>query len=672
MAAGAALASAPGSRLVRPDRAQGQVLLGPDPHKLGGVVIDQKQLPPFPLKLTKFVGSPSITIAEDGTYVASHDTFKQGKVIFSAGTEVFRSQDKGRSWRRVSTVEDLAYATVFTSGQHLYVVGTNSANWIAIRKSADMGSTWGRAHDLMQSFTGMTPSAPAVHDGRIWLAYGGRAAMSARLGRPILSPSAWHLTKKVPQNDRWFPVLKDDHYWSEGQIVASPQTGVVLLPKTSGLPLTAMIRIPDAATATFDPDTGFVCLPGAEKKFACLYDDVSERFWALTNPVLPDDADEADPRLVRNTGALFSSPDLRTWSAERVFLYSPDVEGEAFQYFAFAIDGDDLAVVARTALEVDGRTPPRGHDANLLTFHVIRDFRYLRREQVLVADTGNDRVVRFEANLTCHLAPLGAFARRPMTKPMGIAQGPDGDVYVCEQVAGGRILRHTARGALKTVVATESVDFTGMPESLTVGADGQLFMTVAFGPNSSKIYRIDPATGRVTLLVDSSFASSAGTGRLRQPRGITIGPRGHLFVADRANDRIREFDPQTGEFLGNLTYDQRRPQALAWDPAGERLLFSRRTTDSDHDIARVRPNGRVLTLYTRKDVGLALGVASLGGRVYWTDYDNDRIHVVTSERDKKKATSVSRGLSQPGNMARVEHFPGGRLSGPCHRPHTAG
>ncbi len=54
------------------------------------------------------------------------------------------------------------------------------------------------------------------------------------------------------------------------------------------------------------------------------------------------------PALIRNAGVIHSSRDLRTWQVEKIFLYSPDLDHEAFQYFNFAIDGDDLAVVSKS------------------------------------------------------------------------------------------------------------------------------------------------------------------------------------------------------------------------------------------------------------------------------------------------------------------------------------
>jgi hypothetical protein len=638
---------------------------GQDVNELGGVVINRLQIPTGVSQRKPFVGSPSIAVMEDGTYIASHDIFRLGtpsgtcERLSTNQTKVFRSTNKGRNWTFVSTINNISYATLFTNGRFVYILGVSGQCCIIVQKSIDKGSSWGAAHVIEKAPRGMTPSPPVLYNNRIWFAYGGRGAMSASRSASVLDPEAWKFTNQVNPLPSW--LNGNFTSWTEAQIVASPQTGVVVLPKTRDLPFTGLIKVIDPNTAVSDSITGFARLPGAEIKFACIYDSVSGKFYALTTPILSVHAGSEVSGGIRNTGAVLSSTDLKNWFVEKIFLYSPNIDFEAFQYFNFAIDGNDLAVVSRTALKVDGKKPPRGHDSNILSFHVIKNFRNLKREQVLVADTNNNRVLRYEANLTTRLAPLGNFTNRePMTKPMGIAQGRDGDVFISEQIPGGRVLRFSSTGkTFKGVMATGNVEFTGTPESLIIGVDGHLYMTVAFGSRSNKIYKINTNTKQVTLFVPSSFSSPAGSGTLNEPRGIVVGPDGHLYVADRANDKIRKFDGFTGEFMGNLTTDQRRPQALAWDPTGQRLLFSRRTTDSDNDIARVFLSGRVLTLYTKTDIGLPLGVQSLEGRVYWTDYNKNKIYVSISEANKSKATSVFTGLNGPGNMARVLLSPTG-------------
>jgi len=46
-------------------------------------------------------------------------------------------------------------------------------------------------------------------------------------------------------------------------------------------------------------------------------------------------------------------------------------------YFSFDFDGEDLVIASRTALQIENRKPPRGHDSNLITFYRITDFRAL-------------------------------------------------------------------------------------------------------------------------------------------------------------------------------------------------------------------------------------------------------------------------------------------------------
>jgi hypothetical protein len=52
---------------------------------------------------------------EDGTYLASRDTFVGRRSGATYKTRVFRSTDRGRSWAHVSTIDDLAFATLFSN-----------------------------------------------------------------------------------------------------------------------------------------------------------------------------------------------------------------------------------------------------------------------------------------------------------------------------------------------------------------------------------------------------------------------------------------------------------------------------------------------------------------------------------------------------------------------------
>jgi len=83
-----------------------------------------------------------------------------------------------------------------------------------------------------------------------------------------------------------------------------------------------------------------------------------------------------EPNAFTVAWALKKDPSLKTNNPiATVFLESPNVDFEAFQYLAYDFDGEDLVVASRTAFEVGDGKPPRGHDSNLTTFHRIKDFR---------------------------------------------------------------------------------------------------------------------------------------------------------------------------------------------------------------------------------------------------------------------------------------------------------
>ncbi len=465
-----------------------------DFSRVPGIVIDYEEAPTLPDKLANvnevYIASPSITIMPNGYYVASHDLFDSGTDYDT--TKVFLSKDRGATWSRQSTIVGQFWSTVFEHHGVLYIFGPQRRGGnLIIRRSTDYGRTWTEPTSsttglIREGAYGGTPNAPVIHNGRIWIAQSGTKVVSAPVDADLLDAGSWTLTGGVSEDhgrkhfgDRW-------QGWSEAQVVASPHTGVVLMPKIRALPHTALFRVDETTgEVSFDGSApnAFPSLPGGEKKFGARYDAVSERFFVLSNPVLPLEADHPElrgkPEMIRNTAGVLSSKDLVNWNVEKLFLYSPHLDdgtfGEGFQYFNFAIDGDDLAVAARSAIDVGAgeNKPPRGHDTNLMTFHRIENFRHLSPEHVLVADTDGHEVLRFEQ--TQHKrAPLGSFvlgesfSGAALRRPERLAQSTDGDVYIRE--AGGRTLRFDAAGNFKNEVSLDSSLPAQIRESLRAAA----------------------------------------------------------------------------------------------------------------------------------------------------------------------------------------------------------
>ncbi len=352
-----------------------------------GVIVHELPVPSLLQRITRravYTASPSIVVLPGGAYLITCNDFGHGSSADTSGVSpIYRSDDKGKSWQLINTLSDMKRGSLWVHPDGgIYLFGYRAAPGdILIRRSLDGGYTWTEPNDertgLLRTGTfGGTPNRPVIHDKRIWFAVGGRRFMSAPLKADLLKAESWTLTSAARISGG---PAGENLTITEAQIVASDTIRPVLLPKVGGLPYTVLISIGEAADAIRNPSPeDWVVFPGGEKKFAASWDPVSGYFIALSNPVLPQYADSGwPPELIRNVGALLVSRDLREWRLVHSFLHSPNVDYEAFQYFSFDFDGDDLIVASRTALQRNGRKPPRGHDSNLITFHRIPDFRSL-------------------------------------------------------------------------------------------------------------------------------------------------------------------------------------------------------------------------------------------------------------------------------------------------------
>jgi hypothetical protein len=265
---------------------------------------------------------------------------------------------------------------------------------LLIRRSDDGGATWTEPRD---EHTGLLAAGPyhtapmpvLEHRGRLWRAVedsggpGGWGShfrsmvLSAPVKANLLERSSWTFTNAVPRDPAW--LNGDFGGWLEGNAVADRKGNVlnILRADTTKGGKAAVIHISaDGRTAKFDPAADFIDMPGGAKKFTIRWDAKSKRYWSLANWIPP--AHEG-PRAgtVRNTLALVSSPDLRSWTVQTVVLYHPDVKRHGFQYVDWLIEGEDMVVASRTAFDDEEGGAHNAHDANFLTFHRVKNFRRL-------------------------------------------------------------------------------------------------------------------------------------------------------------------------------------------------------------------------------------------------------------------------------------------------------
>lgn len=144
----------------------------------------------------------------------------------------------------------------------------------------------------------------------------------------------------------------------------------------------------------------------------------------------------------------------------------------------------------------------------------------------------------------------GTGKRARFDNPVGIAVDASGNVYVADSY-NNRIRKITPAGGVSTLAgrregfADGQGDEAKFSEPVDLAIDGDGILYVADRANN-RIRRITPA-GKVTTLAGSgSIGYLDGEGksaRFDGPEGVAIDKRGILYVADTDNNRIRRITP---------------------------------------------------------------------------------------------------------------------------------
>jgi len=338
-----------------------------------------------------YLGSPSIAILPDGSYVASHDHFGSGiNVDSSTLTSVYKSVDHGNNWEKVSDIRNLFWSNLFVLNDDLYNFGmTCRYGQMVIRKSTDGGNTWTDPVDTKSGLLSKekqyhtAPMPMVVHKDRIYRAVEHRDppeewgvnyeahVISADVDADLLNLKSWQISNPIHYNKDW----KIGNAWLEGNVVITPDNELVNILRvnhTLSGGYAAQIHISDQGKKlSFDPEKDFLHFPGGCKKFSIRFDKTTNRYWTLTN-YMKDVG--YNPERTRNCLALVSSNDLKTWIVHEIILYHPDFVHTGFQYADWQFEGQDIIALVRTAYDDGIKKPHNCHDANYITFHRIKDF----------------------------------------------------------------------------------------------------------------------------------------------------------------------------------------------------------------------------------------------------------------------------------------------------------
>ncbi len=349
-----------------------------------------------------YIGSPSICVLPNGHYLISHDEFGKKTAGYPSITRIFKSKNKGKSWKLINSITDgQSWSNLFLHNNELYLLGVySSKEKCQIRKSIDNGKTWTKPIDSMNGllFTEAYHTAPVpvvIHNNRIWRAmetknklpnkwpkYYGAMVMSAPVNSNLLLANNWSKTNQLPYDSTYLNGKFEG--WLEGNVVVAKDNTIKLIMRVdvaAGVDeYVALIDIDnEGKILKFDPNTGFIKMPGGSKKFTIRYDTLSKRYWSLINYV---DSIHKNlvPASIRNTLALSSSEDLKTWKVHKKILENEDIKYHGFQYIDWVVEGKNIVFVSRTAHNDNYGGANSFHDSNYATFHRIENFRDLEKE----------------------------------------------------------------------------------------------------------------------------------------------------------------------------------------------------------------------------------------------------------------------------------------------------
>ncbi|WP_445733032.1 sialidase family protein [Mariniflexile sp.] len=291
---------------------------------------------------------PDLIVLPNGNYIAGEKNRR------------YVSSDKGATWTQISTSYAIEHASSFYHDGAIYIIGDEAGNNNgrgAINKSTDGGYTWSTPTILLDNFRN-SPSHVEIAQDRIWIAYENLPNphtvnfLSASVNSDLMDANNWVTTTR--QDARGTGNETDMVLGRNGWPIAMPKVGPA-------------VRALSAAQAISESNDTFT-LPGSGSKYTAKYDPVSDKYWALTSI--------GDLTATNRVGiTLYSSTDLKTWKKEKLVLEGKSSWMHGFNYPSMQFDGDDIIFVLRTAWENERGQAQRWHDADMFTFHRVRNFR---------------------------------------------------------------------------------------------------------------------------------------------------------------------------------------------------------------------------------------------------------------------------------------------------------
>ena len=208
---------------------------------------------------------------------------------------------------------------------------------------------------------------------------------------------------------------------------------------------------------------------------------------------------------------------------------------------------------------------------------------------LLIADTGNDRVVKCDREEK-FLKETGGFGSEEgqFNRPTYIATDNGLNIYVVD-TQNKRVQRFDRNLNFISIIQIEpSENFSGfgLLEGIAVTSGGELLLSDI---EDDYIIKLDNF-----YAFERTFGGFGyGEGSLRDPLGISVDRKGNIYVADSQNDRVAVYDP-FGNFLKSLGEKTlRKPGGVTVGEDG--LIYVANT--GKNSIAIFDPEGNLILEY---------------------------------------------------------------------------
>ena len=262
------------------------------------------------------------------------------------------------------------------------------------------------------------------------------------------------------------------------------------------------------------------------------------------------------------------------------------------------------------------------------------------RKEILVADTGNDRIIRLAPDGR-QIAVHGGFGlsfgdrseerEDSLDDPYDVAAGGFSNFYVSDQ-NNRRICIFDAYKSYRGNLFPKDSDRRNRldrPRGLKIDPENNIWLVDG---RADRVIKISTNGDRLFELGGFGFS----TLQLKDPTQVDVNTSGEIFIADRGKGRIVIFD-RLGSYIGEMRDHLKTPTGVAVDPDGLILVCD----DTTGEMGLYTPKGMRIACIDKASDGSVLRRPSDIGvsedQIFLLDSGNHRIVVINRE---KQTTAV--------------------------------